>query len=251
MNGYRPAAFSCEAVERPESHAVRPGDNPNARLVALRDAEPLFGKRGPQGCGAVRGFPRLPDGNADVGEGHAVPLGPRPLPRRHRGGGWLGRGLAPDARGDVRAALPFELCGDGGRSPAGNDFVTEIRFEGAGDGLKPDIAAAVIQRLSMRADVTDHDVVMCVDVSATSGFLRVLPDDVRVVLGPHGCEDTAHCLVALLVRQVPGRRQGQMMERDGCAASIPQGLHVVEGHTLVGHRDGEADDAGLLPFLSR
>lgn len=77
--------------------------------------------------------------------------------------------------------------------------MTKIEFKGTGGGFEPDIRPPVIQRPAVRPDMRDDDVVMRIDVPAAPALPAMFPDEMSVVLGPHGSEDTRDRLIALLV----------------------------------------------------
>jgi hypothetical protein len=66
----------------------------------------------------------------------------------------------------------------------------------------------------------DNDVVVCIDVSAPPVLPGMFPDDVSVVLGPHGSEDTRDRLVTLLVGHGLIGGQAEMVTCDRRARSV-------------------------------
>jgi hypothetical protein len=124
-------------------------------------------KRG-RGVGLL---PRLPDGLAHARKTDVVTLGPRPLARRHGRPRRLGRGLAPDPRGNIGAAGALQLGCDGCRFAAEVQAVAEIVLKCSRGSFKPDIGSAVVQREAVRSDVTGDDMVMGVHVAAAPSFL--------------------------------------------------------------------------------
>ncbi len=150
---------------------------------------------------------------------------------------------------DIQAADPLKFRCHRFGAPACRPIVTKIKFKGASCGFKPGIRLTVIKSAAIRSDMPDDDMVVAINVATAPRFLGMFPNDVGVVLGPHGCEDPRHGFCALLVGKLGGWRQGNVMESDCRPAAIAKGLHVSKGLGLG--RNGRADmhDMGNLSVL--
>jgi hypothetical protein len=186
----------------------------------------MFGERGTKGCGALTRDPGFSNGLAYVGKGNPMPLGPRPLAAAHGGSRPFGGSLVSDASGHVRTAGSLKLGGDGSRPAAGGQLVLEVDFETTGGGFESVVGMGIIQRLAVRADVADCDMVVRIDSPATPALLRVFPYDIGVVLRAQRGKDARHGLVALLVGEARRRGQADVMKGHRRPTAVPQRLHI-------------------------
>lgn len=98
---------------------------------------------------------------------------------RHR---QVGRGLATDARGNVRTVGALKLGGHRSSSAGTGQVVAEVVFERPGDGFESDVAATVIQGPTVRADMRQYDMVVRIHVRPAAAFSGVLPKRVGMLL---------------------------------------------------------------------
>nr|WP_245269965.1 hypothetical protein [Nitrobacter hamburgensis] len=122
------------------------------------------------------------------------------------------------------------------------------------DGFQLPERAAVIEGLSVRPDVTEHDVEMLVDRLCRPCLSIMLEQHIRMILGAEGHEDAADGIVDLFRRHALHRRDRDVVHRDVGKGSVAHHLHV--DRDVVGVRQRHVADlhdarrlADLLPEM--